>query len=85
MVLRTTILLVALALFPATSHATAGSEEPHLADIRQLTFGGENAEAYFSFAGDRLVFQATHAPDQCDQIFTMNLDGSDVRRLHPSG
>ena len=50
--------------------------EKHLANLRQLTAGGENAEAYFSFSGTRLIFQSTHAPYHCDQMFTMNLDGS---------
>ena len=55
--------------------------EPHLANIRQLTFGGENAEAYFAFDGDRLIYQATPRGAGCDQIFTMKLDGSDVRQV----
>jgi TolB protein len=55
--------------------------EKHLANIRQLTAvpGAENAEAYFSFGGQELIFQSTRPPFQCDQIFTMNLDGTDVR------
>ena len=53
--------------------------EKHLANIRQLTEGGENAEAYFSFDQKKLVFQSTRPPDACDQIFTMNLDGSGLR------
>ena len=53
--------------------------ERHLANIRQLTFGGENAEAYFSRDGRRLVFQSTRGAQECDQIYTMNVDGSDVR------
>jgi len=55
--------------------------EKHLANIRQLTAGGENAEAYFSFDEKRLVFQSTRPPYECDQIFTMNVDGSDLRRV----
>jgi Tol biopolymer transport system component len=43
-----------------------------------LTDGGENAEAYFSFEGDRLIFQSTRPPYACDQIFTMDLEGEDV-------
>ncbi len=54
-------------------------QEKYLSNIRQLTFGGKNAEAYFSFDGKKLIFQATRDGFQCDQIFTMNLDGSDVR------
>ncbi len=54
-------------------------ESPHLANIRQLTFGGQNAEAYWSPDGKRLIFQSTREPYQCDQIFIMNADGSNVR------
>ena len=53
--------------------------ERHLANLVQLTFGGQNAEAYFSFDGTQLIFQSTRPPFGCDQIFTMNLDGSEVR------
>ena len=54
-------------------------QERHLRNIRQLTFGGENAEAYFSRDDARLTFQSTRPPYACDQIFTMATDGSDVR------
>ncbi len=53
--------------------------ERRLGNIRQLTFGGQNAEAYFDWTGTRLVFQSTRPPFGCDQIFTMRADGSDVR------
>jgi TolB protein len=53
--------------------------EKHLRHVKQLTFGGQNAEAYFSFDGRRLIFMSTREPYACDQIFTMNADGSDVR------
>src|SRR5262245_9392975 len=56
-------------------------QEKHLANIRQLTFGGENAEAYFSSDGTRLVFQSTRDGHACDRIFTMKIDGTDVRPL----
>jgi TolB protein len=61
----------------------AGSVERHLRNIRQLTHGGENAEAYFSPDGQRLVFQSTRQGVPCDQIFTMKVDGSDERRVSP--
>ncbi|MCI0705875.1 MAG: hypothetical protein L0Y80_00135 [Ignavibacteriae bacterium] len=54
-------------------------QEKHLRNIRQLTFGGTNAEAYFSFDEKMLIFQTTREPYGCDQIFTMNIDGSDQR------
>lgn len=53
--------------------------ERHLTNIKQLTFGGENAEAYFSYDASRLIFQSTRDNYECDQIYTMNIDGSDVR------
>jgi TolB protein len=56
-------------------------EEKHLRNIRQLTFGGENAEAYFSPDGKKLIFQSTRDGHECDQIYTMNIDGSDVRMV----
>lgn len=45
--------------------------ETHLANIRQLTFGGNNAEAYFSFDNQKLVMQREHEAQgiPCDQIF----------------
>lgn len=52
--------------------------ERHLSNIKQLTFGGENAEAYFSYDGGKLIFQSTRDDYQCDQIYTMNSDGADV-------
>lgn len=56
-------------------------QEKHLRNIRQLTFGGENAEAYFSSDGKKLIFQSTRDGRECDQIYTMNIDGSDVRMV----
>lgn len=53
--------------------------EKHLRNIRQLTSGGENAEAYFSSDGKRLIFQSKHGKMAADQIFTMNTDGSNKR------
>lgn len=55
------------------------SQEKQLANIKQLTFGGQNAEAYFSTDGKQLIFQSTRPPFHCDQIFTMKIDGSDVK------
>ncbi|HUP42896.1 MAG TPA: hypothetical protein VM599_06765, partial [Thermoanaerobaculia bacterium] len=60
-----------------------GHEEPlrdpretHLADLVQLTDGGENAEGYWSPDGTELVFQATRGEHACDQIFRIAADGS---------
>ena len=53
------------------------AQSPHLANITQLTYAGQNAEAYWSPGGHRLIFQSTRRPLECDQIFIMNADGSD--------
>ena len=74
-------------LLLVTSFATAQSadlatpQERHLRNVRQLTFGGQNAEAYFSADGKKLIFQSSHGDVKCDQMFTMNIDGSDVRMV----
>jgi TolB protein len=61
--------------------AAARAAEPHLANIRQLTHGGENAEAYFSTDGKRLIFQSTRDGRSCDQEYVMNADGSSQKRI----
>jgi Tol biopolymer transport system component len=55
--------------------------EPHLAEVRQLTFGGQNAEAYFSFDGSELIFQTTRGERSCDAIYRMNADGTSQRQV----
>ncbi len=47
------------------------AEETHLSELRQLTFGGENAEAYWSFDGRALSLQAHANGEGCDKIFTL--------------
>lgn len=64
-------------LLSAFLAAAAAAQTPHLSDFRQLTHGGQNAEAYWSPDGKRLIFQSTRAPYHCDQQFIMNADGSD--------
>ncbi len=65
---------------PQNASSLVFSNETHFANVRQLTREGENsAEAYFSFDDQRIIFQSTRAPFACDQIFTMNVDGSNVK------
>src|SRR5438552_2175166 len=59
----------------------AHPKETHLRNIRQLTHGGTNAEAYFSADGKKLIFQSTREPYKCDQIFSMNSDGANLRLI----
>ncbi|HWO14262.1 MAG TPA: M20/M25/M40 family metallo-hydrolase [Polyangiaceae bacterium] len=63
---------------PATNpaepeHGGLHPDEKHFKDLVQLTDGGENAEAYWSNAGNQLIFQA-HSGEGCDQIYTMPVD-----------
>ena len=48
--------------------------ETHFAGLRRLTFGGENAEAYWSFGGRELVLQVKRDGAKCDRIFRLSLD-----------
>jgi len=66
-------------------------QEKHFKNLRQLTFGGDNAEAYWSFDDSKLVFQANNKKwgTSCDQIYYMNindqLDSSTVAGLLSTG
>jgi TolB protein len=73
------ILVVAPAI--AQGDTLRDSREVHLANLRQLTFGGENAEAYWSADGKQLIFQSKRDGAECDQIFIMDKDGGNVRRV----
>lgn len=63
-------------IIQADSLAVTG--EKHLKNIRQLTFGGENAEAYLSFDESKLILQSTHGEYACDQIFILPLAGGEM-------
>ncbi len=61
-------------------------QEKHLSNVKQLTFGGDNAEAYWSFDDSLLVFQASNKNwgADCDQIYYMNpSDELTVDSTHP--
>src|SRR5687768_1943657 len=73
--------LCLVTLTPQAGVAVGVSPEKHLRNIRQLTHGGENAEAYFSPDGTRLIFQSTRPGVPCDQIYTIKTDGTDERRV----
>lgn len=57
--------------------ALSSAQTGRLSNIQQLTSGGQNAEAYWSPDGKRLIFQSTRKNHDCDQIFVMNADGTD--------
>lgn len=60
-------------------------EEKHLSNVRQLTFGGDNAEAYFSFDDQMITFQATNKNwnTQCDQIYLFHFKEGDMKSKIP--
>lgn len=63
--------LLSVSLLPA-----ADDLGPFLSNVRQLTSGGQNAEAYWAPDGQRLIFQSTRGDSQCDQMYVMDADGS---------
>lgn len=89
---RTSLLLLALApMLSACSSSDSArdaellseEERNYLSNIRQLTFGGENAEGYFSFDETSFVFQRTRPDlgDSCDQIYTYRLADGEIRKI----
>jgi TolB protein len=60
-------------------------EETHLKNVRQLTFGGDNAEAYFSFDGKWLIFQKTNPKENisCDQMYIARVPTSENEKFEP--
>ncbi len=79
------LLAVGCASIPGGASAVLHQPEPgerHLRNIRQLTFGGNNAESYFSGDGKQLIFQRQEQVNTgCDQQYIMNIDGSGMRRV----
>ncbi len=73
---RHTLFLAAFLLF--TGLTSKAQSEKHLKNIQQLTFGGDNAEAYFSFDDKNLSFQSNNKNWglQCDQIFDLNIEAA---------
>lgn len=69
---------------PAAEHSRAVTplaDERHFRVVRQITFGGENAEAYFSHDGQWLTLQSTREGRTCDQQYVMRPDGTEVHRI----
>ena len=58
--------------------------ETRLRNVTQLTFDGDNGEAYFSWDGSKLIWQSNREGQSCDKIWTMNADGSQKRMVSPA-
>ena len=71
--------LDAQAQLPAGTPILHYPEEKHFKNVRQLTFGGDNAEAYFGFDNQHITFQRTAPADgvPCDQIYYGDVSGAD--------
>ena len=52
-----------------------------LKDIRQLTFDGDNGEAYFSKDASQLIFQSKRNGNECDKLYTISIDGSNLKEF----
>ncbi|NWF76229.1 MAG: PD40 domain-containing protein [Nitrospirae bacterium] len=59
------------------------SKEYHMKNVTQLTFDGDNGEAYFSWDGMKLIYQSNRNNYQCDKIWIMNIDGSGKQMVSP--
>ncbi len=81
-------ILIAAALFSAAAcerspmvDRTAEPEEVRLSNLRQITFGGENAEAYWSADGEWITFQSTRDGRTCDQQYVIRANGTGLRQV----
>lgn len=61
---------------PSSLSVAGNPEELHMVNLRQMTFGGQNAEAYWSLDGKKITYQSRQPGYPDEQIFTMNADGS---------
>ena len=75
---------VAVAQIGVSDEPIHYASEKHFANVRQLTFGGNNAEAYWDFNGEKLIFQSDNKnwTKGCDQIFVLDtkLEADSLKR-----
>jgi hypothetical protein len=85
------LLVVVFLLVSRISYSQAANDtihfpgENHFANVRQLTFGGDNAEAYFSYDGKYLIFQKTNPKEgiACDQIWMGKIPTTADEKFEP--
>jgi len=58
-------------------------DDRHMQNVTQLTFDGDNGEAYFSRDDLKLIYQSSRGGYACDKIWVMNIDGSNKHRVSP--
>jgi Tol biopolymer transport system component len=80
-------ILLLFVLFYHFKQANLHAEDPfidrHMENVTQLTFEGDNGEAYFSSDNTKLIFQSNRGGESCDKIWIMNIDGTGKRRISP--
>ena len=83
-------IVILLITFSCNSRPTSSNDlivkgESRFKSLRQLTFSGENAEAYFSYDGTKLIFQAHDGDSLCDQIYIMDIESGESRMVSTGG
>ncbi|ODC01120.1 hypothetical protein A3197_01140 [Candidatus Thiodiazotropha endoloripes] len=84
---RIALLFTLIYTLPAYAEQTPvlkKSDDRHMSNLTQLTFKGDNGEAYFSFDGQQLIYQSNREGFECDKIWTMNIDGSNKTMVSPN-
>ena len=84
-----TLLPAGVLFFAGSAHAAgpqaeAPQDTPRLENVTQLTSDGDNGEAYFSADGRQLIYQSNRLGQNCDKIWTMNIDGSEKTMVSPA-
>ena len=77
------LLLLTPLMTQAEKASLAPSDDKYMSNVTQLTFEGDNGEAYFSQDGKQLIFQSNRGGQDCDKIWTMNIDGSGKTMVSP--
>ena len=79
------LILINLKQIKAQNSELKYPEEKYFKNIRQITFGGENAEAYWSFDDSKLIFQATNEQwgESCDQIYIIDTNDYSLKQSIP--
>ena len=57
--------------------------DKYMSNIKQLTFDGDNGEAYFSYDGHKIIFQSNRGGYKCDKIWTMDINGANKTMVSP--
>ena len=79
------LILINLKQIKAQNSELKYPEEKYFKNVRQITFSGENAEAYWSFDDSKLIFQATNEQwgESCDQIYIIDTNDYSLKQSIP--